>query len=540
MFGALLKSRFQSLLYSMFRGSKNKSKAQKSKSLGMKLLVGVLAVYVIAVFIMMFGMIFYQLCEPFHELKVDWLYFTFAAVIAFALMFIGSIFITYAQLYEAKDNELLLSMPIPPKYILASRMVMLYAFNLLFEVLVMGPAVFVYQSIAGYSAVGMICMIILMIFLPFLSLALSCILGWVLALISSRMRNKSLITMILSLAFLAAYFYFYSQMNQYINQLIVYALTVADAIKGAAVPLYWFGEAMSSGNFLYLGFCLLIAVVPFAIVYAALSASFLRLATTKRGFKKIQYKAKELKVSSVDRALLTKEMKHFLSSPMYMMNASLGVVFTVVAVITMIIKRADLLTFWAQFEVQMPELAGNTGIILALVLAAMSTMNIITAPSISLEGKTLWILHSFPVKEESILKSKLNLQLLITMPPILFGEIVGAFLFKMDVWNLITLLVFPLALNYLCAILGLIINLHFPKFDWISEAVAVKQSASTMVSMFANMGIVIAIVLLYLLLLEGVMTLAVYGMILTAAFIVINALLYLYLVKKGTKMLRFM
>jgi ABC-2 type transport system permease protein len=62
------------------------------------------------------------------------------AVTNFAMMFIGSIFAAKAQLYEAKDNELLLSMPIPPSAILASRMLTLLLINLAFDLMIAVPA----------------------------------------------------------------------------------------------------------------------------------------------------------------------------------------------------------------------------------------------------------------------------------------------------------------------------------------------------------------------------------------------------------------
>ena len=59
-------------------------------------------------------------------------------------------FTAKAQLFEARDNELLLSMPIKPSAILASRMVSLLLLNLGFELLVAIPAVsYFIESVLG-------------------------------------------------------------------------------------------------------------------------------------------------------------------------------------------------------------------------------------------------------------------------------------------------------------------------------------------------------------------------------------------------------
>ena len=130
------------------------------------------------------------------------------------------------QLFEAKDNEMLLAMPIPPSYILGSRMVALYGQSFLCSVVVLVPSLVAYlQAVApSPAAIGMC--VAAMFVLPLLSLTLSCILGWLVAMISTRLRNKSLITVVLSIGFLLAYFYLYSQMSRYL-QLLLGALQVA-------------------------------------------------------------------------------------------------------------------------------------------------------------------------------------------------------------------------------------------------------------------------------------------------------------------------
>lgn len=67
-----------------------------------------------------------EVAEKLCEMGLTWLYFAMAGTMALALSMLGSVFMTQAQLYDAKDNERLLSMPIPPKYILLTRIAMLF------------------------------------------------------------------------------------------------------------------------------------------------------------------------------------------------------------------------------------------------------------------------------------------------------------------------------------------------------------------------------------------------------------------------------
>ena len=119
-FWTLLKVRIRAS-FDSFSGANRGGKVKKKDK---TLLFALLMVYVYGVFAMMFAGYFGQLAGPLHEAGLDWLYFTLFGMTSFFIMFICSVFATKTQLYDATDNELLLSMPVPPGAILASRMTM--------------------------------------------------------------------------------------------------------------------------------------------------------------------------------------------------------------------------------------------------------------------------------------------------------------------------------------------------------------------------------------------------------------------------------
>jgi ABC-2 type transport system permease protein len=117
----------------------------------------------------MFGGLFKSICVPLASAGFGWLYFALAGLMAFALSFIGSVFTAQQQLFSAKDNDLLLAMPIPPAYILGSRMLMLYVLNLFMEILVIGPAGVIWWMNYEPSAVGILLFVVGSLVLPFSS-----------------------------------------------------------------------------------------------------------------------------------------------------------------------------------------------------------------------------------------------------------------------------------------------------------------------------------------------------------------------------------
>ena len=133
MFKALLRTQFASVWAALTR---NSTGAKKKKSTGKAVLVCILFIYIVGCFFFMFGGMFYALAQPLNMLGLEWFYFALAGIVAAALCFIGSVFMAQQQLFNAKDNELLLSMPIPPAYILGSRMTALLLVNYAFELVV--------------------------------------------------------------------------------------------------------------------------------------------------------------------------------------------------------------------------------------------------------------------------------------------------------------------------------------------------------------------------------------------------------------------
>ena len=83
-------------------------------------------------------------------------YFAMMGLFALAFGVIGSVFSTYAILYKAKDNDFLLSMPIPPRYILLSRMLVVLLTSFFFCLIIWLPSMIAYGSAAGYSSPALI------------------------------------------------------------------------------------------------------------------------------------------------------------------------------------------------------------------------------------------------------------------------------------------------------------------------------------------------------------------------------------------------
>ena len=230
----MLKTLLKKQMAEIFRNYFYDPKKNKMRSRGAT--IAYIALYVLlmaGVLGGMFALLAVGICAPMAAAGVGWLYYLVMGLIAVLLGAFGSVFSTYSSLYLSKDNDLLLSMPIPVRYVMASRLLGVYLLGLMYSGVATVPAVIVYWIVAPVTAgtvVGGVVMV------------LSCLLGWVVARISLKLKNKSFITVILSLAFLAAYYFVYYKAQGLITLLAENAAVYGAKIRGSAYLLYLFGS----------------------------------------------------------------------------------------------------------------------------------------------------------------------------------------------------------------------------------------------------------------------------------------------------------
>lgn len=526
MLKTLLRVRMAALL-AAFTGQSRKRKNQtKGKAAGYAFLM----LYCFCAFVFLFYTSFSQLAAAFFPAGLGWLYFAMFAIMAFALMFIGSVFTAKSQLFEAKDNELLLSMPVPPGMILLSRMAALLAMNFVFELVVALPVFVSWLQYGTVNGVGILAFIVIVLALPLFSLAVSCLFAWLVSLITSRMRNTTAVTMVISVVFMLAYFLFCFRMNSYVTQLAANGAAIAGAL-GSAAPLVWLGRAAADGSLADLGLTLLWTVLPFVLAYVLLNRSFIRIVTTRRGQVKVQYEKKAMRTSSQNAALYRRELARLTSSSGYMLNAGLGLVFELVLAVLAIVKRQELLAALTAI----PALREAAAPILLLACMMVSGMVFFTASSVSLEGKYYWIVRSMPVKSEKILQAKLNLSNSLSAGPALLMMLAAALALQLPAAETVLLLACQLLFVLLTANVGLVEDLRHCNLDWINETQAAKQGAGVLLSMLLNFGFVVAVGALYFFLLTNLMPTAAFLGLMLALMAILYALTARWIKTRGAK-----
>lgn len=362
-------------------------------------------------------------------------------------------------------------------------------------------------------------------------LTLSCALGWLVAKVSRKLKRKNFITVIISLAGIAVYYFFVFKAQTALEALVANAALYGEKIKGAAYPLYLVGcVGMGDGRAMLL--VTLIVAALFALMWALLAHSFLKLSTATGASGRAVYRERTLKRQSADAALFKKELARFTASPNYMLNCGLGILLLPVAGVALVIKGGELLPL---LQMAFGNRGGCVEVLLCTGVCTIAAMNDMATPSVSLEGKNLWLAQSLPVTPWQVLRAKLKVQLALTAIPALVP--LACMVLVLPLTPALPL-IFVTALSYtvFSACLGLTLGVIRANLTWTNELAPIKQSLAVAIAMFGGWAYALLLAGLYLLLGWRIGA-AVYLVLFSAATIAAALALLKWLKTKGAQRL---
>lgn len=500
MFKTLLKKQFLEVFSFIFIDKRKGKKRSVSGAVLTALLYVLLFLFIIGSFYSVAN----SLCEPLVSAGLSWLYFALFGLSALLFGVIGSAFSTYNSLYVSKDNEMLFSMPIKPRTILASRLVSVYLLSLLYVLLMMIPAVIAYLRHASPDTVGVILLVLTPFLLTLFTSAVSCLLGWLISLIAPKIKNKSFVTVFISVIFIGVYYFFYFRFTSIIAKILAAPGIIANALKSYVYPLYLMGMGASGDAVKFILFAL-ICILSVALVHFIISLSFAKTVigsgSASHSRSKARYTEKDIRSSSVSSALFKKELSRFTSSPNYMLNANLGLVFMVGAAVLLFIKGGALRELIAG-EVGID--ADRFALIACAAVCMLSSMNLTTSSSVSLEGKQIWLAQSLPIEPKSALLAKLKLHMALVLPPLALLLAAVIFAFRLPLLHSVMIGIVAVLFVLFLAMLGLAENLKWANLHWTNEVIPIKQSLPAFLGIFGGMTLLIIFGGLYFLLLRFV------------------------------------
>ena len=477
MLKALIKKQMLELYKGFFVNSKKGTVRSKAGVVGYIILYALLIVVVLGGAFLALST---ALCDTMHGAGLDWMYFAFMGLIALLLGVFSGAFTTYSTVYQAKDNDLLLSMPVPVHYVLTARLLSVYLMGLLFTAVVQVPAIIIYALFVAPPVSVIIASVLQMLCVSVLVLVLSCVLGWVVAKISSRLKNKNIVKVLASLLFLVGYYVIYFRAMSNFQAILAQAAQWGQEVSTAS-PLHVLGAA--SVNYEALGVLATITAAALVLTWRVMARSFLTLAVGSHATARNKAaKVQEAKERSVFSALLGKEFARFASNANYMLNCGLATLLLPAVGILVVLKQEAIL----ELINSVPFLHSDAIVVLlAAGIVMVMSMNDLCSASISLEGKNIWIPQSMPVDMWQVLRAKMSVQVIITLPAALLCTVLCAIALEFEVGQAVLFVVLAAVNCVLFAMVDLALNLKMPNLNWTNELYPIKQSGCVAIALFA-------------------------------------------------------
>ena len=234
----------------------------------------------------------------------------------------------------------------------------------------------------------------------------------------------------------------------------------------------------------------------FALVWTVLTRSFLGIAASGGSVGKVRYVEKTVRAKTAYGALLGKEFARFTASPNYMLNCGLGVLLLPAFGVLLLIKGQE---FCAVLDgVFASSRPGSTAVLLCTGLCLLNAMIDVAAPSVSLEGRSLWIPQSLPVEPRTVLRAKASLQLILTELPMLAAAFCAALVCGASPAVRLLIVILPLVYAAFSAVLDSVIGVRMPVLTWTNETAPLKQSGAVTAALFGGWIISAVMGVLYL------------------------------------------
>ena len=400
---------------------------------------------------------------------------------------LSSVATAHGTLYAFKDYEQVVSLPVGNRAIAMSRLLLVYVSNLLFSLILL-PAGGVYAYLAHPGWPFWPLFLITWPFVPVAPMLVGCLLGAAVSWVGSRLRGGKYLTTVLAMGVSLAIIWFSSNSQDLEARLGSFALTLSSLAQRIypLTGLYMRSVADFSipATLAFIG----LSALLFLLMAEAFGACFRKLNTALNTHRaRGHYRMRTLRAASPLRALYRRELKRYLSSPIWVTNTAFSLVMALVGVGVLAFKMGDLLDMLSD---QLGPVQENvTGLVpfAALIVSVFSGMCCTTAASISMEGKHLWIAKTLPVPGFQVMLSKLMVNWTLTVPASLILSGALSLMLRPTAAGCALLFLLPLSLALCFALLGLLVNLRLHSFDWTSEAMVIKQSASAGICTFAGM-----------------------------------------------------
>lgn len=512
------------------------NKVLKSKSTGEKVkagLMGLVIIYAICAVTFTMFLLSYQLGNILEKMNLLELLISSSILQTTLFALFMSVYKIPGYLYTFKDYDMLMALPLKPSAILTSKMIFVYLSNLGVAIVVGIPPLVVYGLKTSAGLLYYIFVAISSFFIPLIPIAIGAVFAYFLGRISSKFRSTNVFLLVGSLVLFLAIMGGSTMVSRVDANLVQNSIPTVTTINDI---LFWtkiYITALKDTDIISLLTFVVISILIFAIFIVVFSAGFKSInSKMSEKFKASNYKMTTLTVSSPLKAIYMKELKFYFSSYIYVMNTGFGIIMmTIFSFATAVFGKETV-----SKVLEIPMIDAYLPLMIILIFVFCINFTFTTAASISLEGKNLWIVKSLPISEESILLSKILVNLTLTIPALIINTSVISFALKFNAATVLAVFSVSLMYCFLQPIIGILLNLFFPKLEWTTHVAVVKQSASSLLATLFGFITIAVPAIIFILLKPTNINIFLWAVF--AGIIIITLLLVKVLKTAGVKMFR--
>lgn len=473
---------------------KAKTNSKKSNKMILPLIIALL-------FMCVMGMYFDMLAQELEKLNLMYVMLSISLILPVILTVVEGIYKVQGILFESKDTDMLFSLPIKKSTIIFSRLIKLFVFQYMYNLIFILPAIVVY---ARHSKVGVsfyALSLMMSILLPIIPTIIASFIGLLVKNIAVKFRAKRLVQTIFTMILFFIIGYIYLNANNFVSKIIANAKNINEIITKVYYPIGAYVSLLQKFSLLKFINWLLINILPLVLFVAVASKLYFNIISKSKNSSTKQNLKKEMrfKQNSKLKALITKELRRYFSSTVYVFNTAVGLVFMFLITVYMCINidgAMQSIIESGKLPVNVEQIGAYVPKIYMALIIFTACLTSITSSSISMEKKSFNITKSMPVSSKKLMSAKILTSNIIVIPVMFLCDILFLVFFKVTIFDVFSIIYLTCIMPTLVAIFGLLANLKYPKMDAFSDTEAVKQSASTMVSVFGGMLFAIFLILI--------------------------------------------
>lgn len=491
----------------------------KLKTLGIVLL----ALFIISSVLITIGSYTYLGLNFLKKANVEYMILPMIYLLVTVSIFFTTVNRSKTHLFTLDEN--IFAMPIKSSTILLSRLISLIILSFVVTTLVYIPSFLVYGITMGVTLKFYLFVFMLYLFTPILPTILGSIFGYIIGMLTAKFKNKKVFETLFTFFITFAIMYVSFNIQSIGRVFIKNVDTLNDLLNKTGFLINNFFNALYTYSLSDLGIFAFVNVISILIFLVVFNKPYVKIIQNlKVQFVSNKYIEKEHKNNSVLTALVIKEIKTYLSIPVYILNTSFGVIILLVTSIASIFyDKASLISMLSNNS----EFSLSIDLMIFGMIFFCIVLSSTTVCSISLEGKNFWIVKSMPIKSSKILLSKIILNNIVVLPISFISIVILKFTFDLSIKYTLLLILTAIFANFASSMFGLIANLKFPRLDYISYVHAVKQSFSSFV------GVIVPMIFCYIILgLSFVVKLSTVEYILVILTLLLGIIMLQYIVLK--------